>query len=125
MNVVIGIIQRNQHVLVSERASHQPYGGYWEFPGGKIEKGETAFNALQRELQEELGINEIVAVPWFAYEHSYSDQTVYLHVYQVSHFNQEPYGKENQILRWVSLLEIRQINMLAGNSVILDKLSSL
>ena len=57
MHVAVGIvIDANARILIAERPTTKCKAGYWEFPGGKIEKGETVFQALQRELQEEIGI---------------------------------------------------------------------
>ncbi len=103
IHAVVGILKREGKVLVGERPLGKPYSGYWEFPGGKVEVNETGKDALERELQEELGIHVITAKPWFQHTHSYPDKTVLLDMWIVSEFTGEPHGKENQQLRWVTL----------------------
>ncbi len=92
---------RDGRFLVSRRPQHLHQGGLWEFPGGKLEAGETAGQALQRELTEELGIRvqeaePLIRVPW-----SYPDKTVVLHVWRVTRFDGEPEPREGQGVQWV------------------------
>ena len=65
MQVVAGILlDSNGRYLLSSRPEGKPYAGYWEFAGGKVEAGESDFQALQREFEEELGIRILAATPW-------------------------------------------------------------
>lgn len=65
IDVAVGILmQPNGDVLVGQRPEGKPYAGYWEFPGGKVEAGESIFAALQREFKEELGIEVLDGEPW-------------------------------------------------------------
>ena len=86
--------------LLGQRPEGKPYAGYWEVPGGKIEKGETIFEALKRELQEELGIDiqssEELTVLEYDYPHAY----VRLHVSIIRDWTGTPQGCENQSLSW-------------------------
>jgi 8-oxo-dGTP diphosphatase len=75
VDVVASVIQQaDGHFLLACRPSGKPYAGYWEFPGGKVEQGESLQQALARELHEELGITVTRAHPWlvrhFDYEHA-------------------------------------------------------
>lgn len=125
IHAVVGIIKRDHHVLVGERPPGKPYSGYWEFPGGKVEAGESPRAALTRELHEELGIDVIAAQPWFKHQHSYPDKTVLLDMWLVSDFNQEPTSKENQHLRWVTYTEMLSLRLLEGNWPIIERLRTL
>lgn len=125
IRAVVGILKREGKVLVGQRPLGKPYSGYWEFPGGKIEPNETGEAALSRELQEELGIEVIKAEPWFQHSHNYPDKTVLLDMWIVSEFAGEPYSKENQALRWVTLTEIMDLRLLDGNWPIIDRIKSL
>lgn len=80
VEVAVGVLIREDgRVLLSSRPQGKPYAGYWEFPGGKIEAGETAEEALKRELKEELGITMNSSHPWFVKEHTYEHARVRLH----------------------------------------------
>lgn len=125
IRTVVGIIKREQKLLVCERPLGKPYSGYWEFPGGKIEESETVENALIRELQEELGIKVIRAQAWFDHTHTYPDKTVLLHMWLVTEFSGEPCGKEQQKLRWVNSKELVELKLLEGNWPIIGKIKSL
>lgn len=89
-------------ILIARRADTQHQGGLWEFPGGKVETGESVEAALGRELKEELGIVVTAARPLIKVEHDYSDKQVLLDVWEVSTFSGEPRGVEGQPLAWVS-----------------------
>ncbi len=72
VQVVAGILlDPNGRYLLSSRPEGKPYAGYWEFAGGKVEAGESDFQALQREFEEELGIRILAATPWLTKVHSY------------------------------------------------------
>lgn len=66
INVVAAIMQQHQRILIAQRDSQSDLAGYWEFPGGKIEQGETPVQALIRELEEELNINHIQVTDYIA-----------------------------------------------------------
>lgn len=99
--VAAGILLDSEgRYLLGQRPEGKPYAGYWEVPGGKIEKGETIFEALKRELQEELGIDiqssEELTVLEYDYPHAY----VRLHVSVIRDWTGTPQGCENQSLSW-------------------------
>ena len=80
VQVVAGILlDQNGRYLLSSRPEGKPYAGYWEFAGGKVEAGESDFQALQREFEEELGIRILAATPWLTKVHSYEHAHVRLH----------------------------------------------
>ena len=125
VRAVVGILKRNDKLLIAERPAGKPYSGYWEFPGGKIEANETSREALVRELHEELGITVESAKHWFQHTHAYPDKTVCLEIWLVEKFSGEPHGKENQQLRWALIPEILKFPLLEGNWPIMDKIQLL
>ncbi len=88
-------------VLIAERLGDGPFTGLWEFPGGKIAAGETAENALSRELAEELGIEVTESSSFMNLRHEYEDRIVSIEFFLVSGWNSDPIGREGQELRWV------------------------
>ena len=125
IRAVAGILKRDDKVLVGERPLGKPYSGYWEFPGGKIESGESGEEALKRELFEELGVEIQKARCLLSHQHAYPDKTVFLEVWEVVDFIGEPQNIEHKTLRWVTLSEMRQLRLLEGNWAILEKLINL
>lgn len=90
----------NGDVLLGQRPAGKPYDGYWEFPGGKVEQGETILDALKREFVEELGVHILSASPWCGVEHVYEHAHVRLHFYISREWTGEPQSLEGQALAW-------------------------
>ena len=101
------IINSNNEILISRRSAQQHQGNKWEFPGGKVEEGETVEDALYREIKEELGIEILSPEHFTDIDHEYKavdpkqSKTVKLMVYKVKYWLREPHGMEGQPLRWV------------------------
>jgi 8-oxo-dGTP diphosphatase len=89
-------------ILIQRRSADVHQGGLWEFPGGKLEPGERADEALARELFEELGIHLRRFRPLIRTGHDYGDRHVVLDVYRVDEYEGDPAGKEGQPLAWVA-----------------------
>ncbi|MBZ9557142.1 MULTISPECIES: Nudix family hydrolase [unclassified Modicisalibacter] len=106
-------------VLLARRPSTVDQGGLWEFPGGKLAPYETGFEALKRELHEELGLSIERAQPLIRVHHEYADKHILLDVWQVHAFGGEPYGREGQAVRWVPLGELFNYPFPAANLPIL------
>ena len=108
--VAVGVIYRQGQVCIAKRHSNQHQGGLWEFPGGKVESGETAVSALVRELQEELGIDvditETMPQPLIEVVHQYPDKKVRLDTFVIEHFSGEPKGMEQQPVQWVAVKDL-------------------
>jgi 8-oxo-dGTP diphosphatase len=103
LHVVAAVIRSADGlVLIAKRAVDKHQGGLWEFPGGKVEAGETAEAALARELAEELGIAVTAARPLIQVRHDYPDKQVLLDVWEVNAFAGEPHGLEGQPVIWVT-----------------------
>lgn len=116
LHVVAAVIRGNDgRVFLAKRPSHISQGGKWEFPGGKVEVGETRFAALQRELLEEIGITVVAAKPLIQVRHRYVERLVRLDVWEVTQFTGEPHGREGQETRWVSVHELTGLTFPAAN----------
>ena len=89
-------------VLITRRNEKQHQGGLWEFPGGKVEPGESVAMALSRELQEELAVTPTSSDPLLRVQHDYGDREVLLDVHCIRAWEGEPRGLEGQPLAWVS-----------------------
>lgn len=101
VDVAAGILlQPNGRFLLASRPADKVYAGYWEFPGGKLETGETAIQALARELHEEMGITVSHATPWIVQTFSYPHATVRLHFFRVTAWQGDPLPRENQSFAW-------------------------
>lgn len=111
IKVAIGVIKKDQTFLLSLRPAELDQGGLWEFPGGKIEQGETSFEALCRELVEELGIHVNTAYPWPTLYHSYQHSNIELHPWLVTSFSGNPAGLENQAINWISFQSLLTLSM--------------
>jgi 8-oxo-dGTP diphosphatase len=101
VDVAVGVVQRpDGAVLVGQRLAGKPYAGWWEFPGGKLEAGESVAEALARELHEEIGLEQVVSTPWVVRGHAYPHATVRLFFRRVRSWRGEPRSREGQALVW-------------------------
>jgi 8-oxo-dGTP diphosphatase len=124
VDVAVGIVTRGDGlVLLAERPAGKPAAGYWEFPGGKFEPGESPVEALARELHEELGVELDAACPWITREYVYPHMHVRLHLYRVLHWHGEPHGHEGQQLSWQDPGEVAVSPLLPANHDILAALN--
>src|SRR3990167_135111 len=115
-----GIKFAEKFFFVALRPPHPPFSGYWEFPGGKIEAGESPFVALIRELKEELGILVKTADPLLRFQHTYPNRIIDLHVWQVKTFTGKPHGREGQVIDWVTLEKLQQLEFPGANKKVVD-----
>jgi 8-oxo-dGTP diphosphatase len=123
VEVAVGVLlSEDKKVLTSWRQVHQHQGGLWEFPGGKREPEETLFEALKREILEEIGVEVVEAKPFVRIDHDYGDKRVSLDVWMVSQFNGEPSGREGQDLRWQAINELEAEQFPAANVAIITAL---
>lgn len=109
--------------LLAQRPRGRVYAGYWEFPGGKVEPGETVAHALKRELREELGVEVQAAYPWITRIHKYPHGTVRLHFHRVVKWSGEPHPHEGQTLAWQRQGALDVAPMLPANAPILKALT--
>lgn len=109
-HIAVGVIFNppRDRVLLSRRPDHVSHAGQWEFPGGKLETGESARAALRRELAEELGLVVRDAAPLCCVDHDYPDNPVRLDVWSVTSWEGEAHGREGQETEWVPLASLWQ-----------------
>jgi 8-oxo-dGTP diphosphatase len=116
------MLDAKQNVLTSWRQPHQHQGGLWEFPGGKREDTETMFDALKREIHEELGVSVNLAEPFIRIDHDYGDKKVSLDVWLVTGFSGKPQSREGQPLRWQPINELQADEFPSANRQIIEAL---
>ncbi|MBN3563401.1 Nudix family hydrolase [Aliamphritea spongicola] len=111
-------------VLLALRSKKQHQGGLWEFPGGKVESGESVRDALARELEEELGIriDQASTRPLIQVPYHYLDKSVLLDVFKVSGFSGVPHGAEGQPLEWADITDLDSYDFPAANTPIVNAL---
>ncbi len=128
-HVAIAVILNKGKVLIAKRKDNVHQGGLWEFPGGKVELGETLIQALFREIKEELGIEIQTTQPLIKLSHEYPDKSVLLETLLVSKYNgryycsdkenKVQYGLEGQVVKWVELDDLKNFSFpLANQSII-------
>lgn len=123
VHVAVAVIENDRgDVLIARRADHQHMGGLWEFPGGKVEAGETVLQALQREIREEIALAVSTAEPLLQIPFHYPDKQVLLDVWRVTAFAGTPHGCEGQPVRWVPRSELSRFEFPAANRAILTAL---
>ncbi len=123
IQVAAGVIVRNDgYFLLAQRPPDKAYPGYWEFPGGKIEAGESAYTAMTRELYEELGIRVTHATPWITRRHAYETACVELTFFRVDAWLGVPQAREGQTLAWQSAAALTVGPVLPANLAVLRAL---
>lgn len=124
VSVAAAVIEREDgSFLLGQRAPDTFYPGYWEFPGGKVEAGETPRDALVRELHEELGIAVTRADPWIVREHSYEHAHVRLHFFRVRGWHGELRDHVHSALAWQNAAHPDVAPMLPANAPVLRALN--
>jgi 8-oxo-dGTP diphosphatase len=123
--VVAGLIYRDERLLVCQRRGDGAFPLKWEFPGGKVERGEEDLAALRRELREELAIEVRQATFLLQHDHSYKDgPTVSLRFYQVSEFDGQPQNLVFEQISWLELSELEALDFLEGDRPLIAQLVS-
>lgn len=127
LKVSVGILIKNNKVLVSRRPTHVHQGGLWEFPGGKQEINESSRESLQREFLEELGITIVSARPFIKLHYDYPEKPVTLDVWLIIDWKGSPSGKEGQVIEWVHQSDLEKLDFPSANKLIINaiKLPSL
>ncbi|HKE42760.1 MAG TPA: Nudix family hydrolase [Casimicrobiaceae bacterium] len=124
VSVAAAVLTRGDgKVLLAQRLKGTPYPGYWEFPGGKLEPGESAASALKRELEEELGISISRAAPWLTQRYEYPHAHVELNFFRVFAWKGEPHGRDGQAIAWQTPGAFDVAPLLPANTLVLRALT--
>ena len=121
--VSAAVIQRSGTVLIAQRPPNGLLGGLWEFPGGKVQKGESLAQALQREICEELQADVMVGEPFGVYQHTFTHFRITLHAFQCKLIDSEPFPVEASEIRWVRPDELSSYPMGKVDRQIASRLS--
>jgi 8-oxo-dGTP diphosphatase len=124
IHVVAGVLSDARgRILLARRTAGRDLAGAWEFPGGKLEAGESPLQALARELHEELGVSLGSAEPLIAVPQAYPDKRIVLDVYRVTEFSGVPRGREKQALAWAPLEKLSTYPMPPADGPVVAALS--
>jgi len=123
IRVVAGVLRdARDRVLLAQRPTGRHLAGGWEFPGGKLDDGESRMAGLARELEEEIGIRLRAARPLIRLLHEYPDRRIELDVWRVTHYEGRPVGRERQALRWCERTALNAADLLAADRPVVTAL---
>jgi 8-oxo-dGTP diphosphatase len=120
--VAAALYDDDGRVLIAERPVGKHMAGRWEFPGGKVNAGESEAQALARELREELGVAVIASRPFMRLAHSYADRDVELSMWIVEDFHGEPRSLDSQRLKWVQPARLMEEDLLEADRPFVEAL---
>ena len=120
--VVAGFLKKGDLILVGQRPENHSLAGQWEFPGGKIESGESPEEALARELNEELGIEAEVGGLKLACTHNYGEINILILFYEILYWKGEPKAKHHLMLEWIKPEELKTRTIPEANKKILNRI---
>lgn len=125
IHVAVGVIKRGPLIFISKRPDSLHQGGRWEFPGGKVETGETVEQALARELKEEVDLTVTDAKPLLVLEYDYPEKRVKLDVWLVENPAGVGRGLEGQQVAWVHYQDLPKFQFPDANAPILQAVLAL
>jgi 8-oxo-dGTP diphosphatase len=120
--VAAAVVERDGRVLVTRRLQGTHLEGFWEFPGGKCDPGETLDACLLRELREELGVDAVVGAEILATSHTYPERRVELHFFSVD-LSGEPAPRLGQEMKWITRDELRVLPLPPADAELVDLLA--
>ena len=115
INVVAGIIINQNKILIGKRKDKDIGGGKWEFPGGKIEIGETNSEALERELYEELGISVKIGKELMNYEHMFKTTIYNISFMEIIDYDGEIRNNAHSEIKWVKFSNLLEYDFISGD----------
>ena len=121
----VALIRRGREFLISQRLGDDSFGGYWEFPGGKKDRGETLAACVVREAKEELDIKITVGRKLFDIQKKYHDRVVWLNFFLCSYVSGEPKALESQRVQWVDVLNLQKFKFPPANRIVIQKLKNI
>ncbi|MGD1450267.1 8-oxo-dGTP diphosphatase MutT [Vibrio harveyi] len=123
IHIVAAIIfnQDKSQIFITKRPDDKHKGGFWEFPGGKVEQGESVEQAMIRELEEEIGITVTEQSLFEHLEYDYPEKSLKFDFMTVSQFDNQPYGREDQEGRWVDVAALLDYTFPEANVPILER----
>ena len=121
--VLAGVIERGGRFLITRRPSGTHLSGFWEFPGGKCEPGETHHACLARELAEELGVAATMGEELLVTEHAYPERRIRLHFVRCQ-IAGEPDARLGQQMRWATREELRSLDFPPADEALIAMLTS-
>ena len=124
IEVSAGIFYRDGMLLAAQRPEGKPWAGYWEFPGGKGDDGETPEETLRRELAEELGVKIRECRILKTIDHDYGDHVVRLSFFLIAAYDGAPSPEEEQNVRWISPRELDELQFLPADTELLNLLKN-
>ncbi|WP_172561911.1 8-oxo-dGTP diphosphatase MutT [Vibrio furnissii] len=123
IHIVAGIIfnQDKSQIFITKRPDNLHKGGFWEFPGGKVEAGESIEQAMARELDEEIGIEVTQQTLFQHLEYDYPEKSLTFDFILVTDFNHQPYGREGQQGEWVNIADLAHYTFPEANVPVLER----
>ena len=122
ITVSAGIIEKDNKILIGRRSPHEKAPGLWEFPGGKLEDGESRQECLKRELEEELGIVAEIGPLFSEYIYKYPHVAYQLYFYIVRKFSGELQYNSHDMLEWVTADQFDDYDFLPGDQPLLEEI---
>jgi len=123
LEVVAAVIEKDGKILCAQRKDSGELARKWEFPGGKVEPGETQQQALEREIDEELGVKINTGSYLMTVKHHYAAFSITMHAYSASILEGQPVVREHLALRWLKLEELRTLDWAPADGPIVEMLA--